>query len=391
MIYLFVLFILLIGVFFDKKKPTTVIKTWWWLEFVILVLLLGFRYNVGGDTLGYNYDYPTNPTLNDLIKSGFYSETRQPLWLIMQALCKEISPDFYFFQFVHAIVVNLVFFWFFKKYCQRPFLMVVFYYLMAFAYFNMETMRQTLAVCCFLLAVPSLLEKRYVTYAIWAIVAFGFHAAGALMILIPPVYGSLTKKYIIFTSLIIIGVFIFMARTQMLENIFQFINISALLYLFDTYSDNYGNMNSVIYDLIFKFSIPFLFLITHRNRSKFYTGLTSLYVISLGMGATFTFFWRITDFFVIPFYVVLINEADSILISRKFRMSIPNMATILVLVMTIGARWLYYNTDYSESRGLPNAHFYDRYLPYHSIFDPVDESVRETIYWGDDGAVLHRN
>lgn len=384
MIYLVIFIILLAGVRFDKKKPTTASQIWWWLEFAVIVLMLGFRYKVGGDTLAYQYEYSMAPTLDYLFEHGFYVFRRQPLWLVLQAICKQISPDeFYLFQFVNAIIVNYVFFWFFKKYCKRPYLMVSFYFVMVCFLYNMEIMRQSIAISLFLLSIPYLLKKRYFIYSVFILIACGFHISAVVLFLVPFVFTPFTKRNAIITSLVIVIVFIFLAQVGIFKNLIQSINALMLTDTFGRYIDRQYNLNGVIGDLIFKFAIPFFFLMTHSNRDKFYNGFLSLYVIMVGMGTTFIFFMRITDFFVIPFYVILINECDTALFSKRFVMNTPNFALILLLTLTLFMRWEYYTRDYGFRTGYSDAKFYNIYIPYHSILDPEEEPVRNAIFWGE--------
>ena len=151
MIYLLVFILLLVPVVkYDLMAKTGGERGWFCFNLVVLILLAGLRYRVGGDTLMYMSIYDDLPSLADLKYFDFAEADFNPLWYIYAAVCKSIGEDFVIMQIVQAIFVNIVFFFFFKKYSPRYFFSaILLFYIGYYCYFNMEIMREILCVCIY--------------------------------------------------------------------------------------------------------------------------------------------------------------------------------------------------------------------------------------------------
>lgn len=98
-VYLIALIFLLYGsITFDFKSNNQNRREWFMFEYIVLVLISGFRYEVGGDTLVYMMRYADYPLLSQLPTLNFSEMDNGPLWYVLVALCKAISQEFYFFK-----------------------------------------------------------------------------------------------------------------------------------------------------------------------------------------------------------------------------------------------------------------------------------------------------
>ena len=185
MIYLIVLIILLIGVFKYERKNFKIGYKWYILEWLLLVLLAGLRYKIGGDTASYMGEFDHYPSLSELSSFNFTDAARQPLWYVFTAICKSISQDFVCVQIVHALIVNTVFFWFFKTHSERCFSCVLIYGLFFFMNYNTEVLRASLAVSVFLISYNYLVQKKWIKYFICCFIALGFHLQSILLFIFP--------------------------------------------------------------------------------------------------------------------------------------------------------------------------------------------------------------
>ena len=85
MIYLFVFILLLIPVVkYDLMAKTGGERGWFCFNLVVLILLAGLRYRVGGDTLMYMSIYDDLPSLADLKYFDFAEADFNPLWYIRE-------------------------------------------------------------------------------------------------------------------------------------------------------------------------------------------------------------------------------------------------------------------------------------------------------------------
>ena len=117
MIYVVVFILLLIPVVkYDLMAKSGGENKWYYLNLIVLILLAGLRYRVGGDTLMYMSVYNEWPAIDELKYFDFETALYNPLWYIYTSLPRSISDEFWVFQMIQAVIVNSVFFWFFKKY-----------------------------------------------------------------------------------------------------------------------------------------------------------------------------------------------------------------------------------------------------------------------------------
>ena len=150
-------------------------KILFYLLFLYAVLLAGLRYRVGGDTIIYMDDYADLPTLSELSIEDFFYQQTEPFYLLLCVLVRMISPEFYLFQLIHALLVNFAVFRFFKKYSNYPFIGLFIYFLWFYFIFNYEFLRESLAVSVMLLAYGYYQNKRWKKYYACATIALMFH------------------------------------------------------------------------------------------------------------------------------------------------------------------------------------------------------------------------
>ena len=114
MIYLLVFILLLIPVVrYDWMAKTGGENVWYYLNLIVLILLVGLRYRVGGDTLVYMSMYNEWPAMDELKYFDFEEAIYNPLWYIYTSVAKSISDEFWVLQIIQAVIVNSIFFHFF--------------------------------------------------------------------------------------------------------------------------------------------------------------------------------------------------------------------------------------------------------------------------------------
>lgn len=389
MIYLVILIILFVGLRFDKviwnKQSTHFFR----FEWVVLFLFSGLRYRVGGDTMSYMDGYAFLPTIGELTWQDALINIwgYQPLYLYLVSACRSISEEFILFQLVHSFIVNTTVFWLIKKYAKRPFLVVTLYFVLSFTNWNMEIMKQSLTNCCFLLSIPYLINKQWKKYFVYALVGFGFHAAGFVLFIIPLVFHSIGEKNTI-RYILYVGVGLFLiSHLSFIQNILNELGLYSISSDIEFYGDKVSNVFGFIYGLVTAFFIPFLFLIYYKGDSKAEQSFTALYVILVGLSVSLAFLYRITDMIEIPFFIAITNYIKEYKNRRLLDVAYGNYAknkksyklAIAVLVVLIASEFSFYNQDYTAKIGTP-AYRYDLYLPYTSIFNPQEMPVREALY-----------
>jgi len=186
MVYIIIFIVLLILSYrYDYCQKRRHFKVWFALIFVVLVGLAGLRYRIGVDSIRYESFYHMI-TGFEHFKWMELSTTRfEPLFYLFAVACRTVSSDFMFFQIVHALIVNSVVFWFLYKNTRHVFTALFIYYIMLYIPLNTEVLRESMAICCFLLAWPSFVKGRWWLYYIIAIIGIGFHNGAYMMLLLP--------------------------------------------------------------------------------------------------------------------------------------------------------------------------------------------------------------
>src|ERR1035437_3600069 len=224
------------------------------IYFVILlpILLSTINYGKGKNKIK---DFPK---LSDLHTFDFKEAQYDPLWYIFNALIKSIYDNFIFFQLIHAIIINTIIFWFIRKYSKFKYISILFYYIFYYLYFNMEILRESLAVCVFLLSVPYLLQKKWLIYFSISIVAFLFHSSALIAFFIPFMSRKLKfQYYILIFSLLTMFIFI---KPYELFSMFTFsgrVDNRILLYT---------NLNVTIYGILMQLILIIPVMVLQRIR-----------------------------------------------------------------------------------------------------------------------------
>ena len=157
MIYLFVVvfsFFLVLLDSINRKSKTICIANFYclFLLFLLLVCVTGFRYRVGIDTLNYMENYSQVPSLADFSWEYFFEGDYEFLYVLLVNISRVFSDSFFSFQFLQVAIVNTVIFRFAIKYSANVYIYIFLYIMMGYLYFNTEILRESIAICCFILS-----------------------------------------------------------------------------------------------------------------------------------------------------------------------------------------------------------------------------------------------
>jgi len=379
MIYLIILFLLLIlSSRFDFKtnyRPR-IHNFWVKVVFIILVLLAGLRYKVGGDTFAYMkyFDEDIRP-LNQLTLETFRKVAWNPFWVILSSLSKFIYNDFFVFQLIHACIINTIIFWFIKKYSKSIFTSITIYFFFFYLYFNTEVLRESLAVCIFLLSYPALSSKSYLKYYTYCFVALMFHSSAFILFFLP--FFSIIK----FNKAGVIFMF------PLLAFIFYFQSEISLFFLsdfefqkFSLYSEITSNINGVIVNSIIFVIGPYVLLKRYLKYTTSNPMFSNLYVAYFFFAVIIVFipgFNRFLNYF-IPFMSILFAE---IIFTIRKRQRFQNMRLLVLaplILIVCAPKIFFYFQD--TSNYYPDTHRYNLWHPYYSIFTKKEYYSREPLY-----------
>ena len=175
--------------FLFKKKETKAVPVYLLLAFVVLTLLASMRYAIGFDYFAYRniYTMISQWTFHDILVNYQY----EPLYFV---LCKIFSlmhcPYEIFLLCINALLLFTAML-FIYRYSKLPWISVYLYITLQFLAYDMNLIRQSLAICFFMLSYPYLRDRKLLPYRILIIVGGLFHNSLWFMY---PAYIFLPKK-----------------------------------------------------------------------------------------------------------------------------------------------------------------------------------------------------
>lgn len=360
-------FLLLCAVRFDGRYEDN--SKLYWFACFCLILFMGLRYRVGGDSIIYMDNFMYEKNLKDLTTDDLFKTKYAPLWVLFSSFCKTIFDDFTAVQLIHSTFVNIVIFLFFKKYTHYKFTAVLFYFYLYFLYYNTEVLRASVATCFFLLSFDYYKKGKWIPYYVFSIIAFLFHFHAALFFLLP--LAKFFKK-ISFNFYSISLLLIIVIAIQFAFNFVPIIQIAVsdfnqASYLVEYYSEGRSiynsNLNGIIMHIIYH--IPYLYLLWYNRQSKdidIYCLFVTFIIFSL-MGISLSTIMNRSRDLLGPILIVVMARSlepiSKLVIFRYLR--VVSLALIL-----------FWKVDYYMF-----AERYKLWYPYSSVFDKKKERNKE--------------
>lgn len=356
---------------------------WFYSSLILLILVAGLRYRVGGDTLVYMVEYNAYPKLDELKYFDFETARFNPLWYILNAFCRWISDSFTFFQFVHAIILNCTFFWFFRKYCPRYFFSAILVWFAGYwCYLNMEILRESLSICMLLWATDWLLNKRYIPFFLMCVLALLMHYSAMVMFFIPFSY-LLFKRPDWKLQVILLGVIAVVVSIinlpVIMAKVFSF-NDNILAIMDEYFEVGKRNLNGILVAIIGY--LPVLGVIWLRERNDIqvdeydFIPIVSCIFVFIGLSFYIGTAERFVYYFVPYFVICLVNTLYDLLTEHDWRNR--NVSALVTVAVVLLLSTSYYETYFRDRSDVyPNTKSYSIYVPYHSVFNPVIDNKRE--------------
>lgn len=227
---------------YDYARATAKYKSLcYYMLCLTFILLSGLRYRIGIDSIRYEDLYSGMPDLSSL-DFGYISFEYAPGYVLLVALLKTISPHYLVFQIVHAAIVNIIIFRFFKSNSRNIFFAILCYFLFYYYFFNCEVLRESLAVSAFLLGWKYLVSAKWVKYYICAAIAFSFHYSAAITFLLPIFFLSPLRNFFDMSwKTIALIIVVYLSTAYIGSHFFDFLSKMNGIALIADYSTRYSN------------------------------------------------------------------------------------------------------------------------------------------------------
>ncbi len=376
MIYLFLLALaLLLLLLYGGKRSNA--KRPYYIYCGLLVAVAAARFRVGGDSLAYQDTFSNLPNLQGLLTFHFREAEFNPLWYVFNAIIKSIHNDFTFFQLVHALVVNIIVFRFIAHYALNKYWIMPFYLVLNYVYFNMEILREVLAICTFLLSVGHLLKKDWKRYYLLCIVAYLFHTSAFILFLFPLV----NRRYKLWQQAVMVGVVFLMSTPVTIsfleQNVFPLLGASAKA---ASYLSVQVSETGFFYQLLKILPVFITFYIRKKTlrRQHVFSSLVFPYLLLGVLSSQYAGAYRFLNYLSIPMLVYVIDTLYELFIFRKY---VPfyyvGVRAGVLLMVLLQLQYLTRDTSYYAA----DSRYYNRYYPYRNVLNPQVESKREALYY----------
>lgn len=378
--YIIVFILLLIPVLKYRGNQLNRGNNYFIFEVILLILFMGLRYRVGGDSLRYELYYEYQPQLKDILNVNLFFgyDGFQPFWNILVSSCKSISEEFWVVQLIQSAIINSVFCIYASKNCEHRFTFVLLYYVFNYPYYCTEIMRESIAVAVFMVGFNALINKQYKWYIITCVSAFMFHASAIFLFGLPFFYIILqkfkgTKGLLAALSIIVVVLlsFDFLMET-LLSTVFS--GNSMLMSKSEGVANSTGlNIFGIMMQIVYL--VPCFIAYKIYSKSEHYDQkkvfVIIMYMIVALISTVYVPLTRLQNYFAILFLVYF----SDLLYLKYFKESV-----VLALAILVYAKIGYYNRPIINSSGQKMTHTQKKmYIPYSSIFDKTIDIERERV------------
>jgi hypothetical protein len=177
------------------------------ISFILIFFFLAFRYDFGNDYMGYYQDFLDVNRYQSInyFDIAFHYE---PGWLL---LCRIFGKIGFFGLVIFLAFINCaVYYRFITRYVPiKYYWLAVFIYVFdpGFMLIQASAMRQTVAICLFIFAIPYIYKKDIVRYSLCIVAGYFFHSSAIILL---PIYflGFFTRNITQKTAMIIVVLFL---------------------------------------------------------------------------------------------------------------------------------------------------------------------------------------
>lgn len=389
-----ILLLLFLSFFYDYKKIQKNRNLVYWSLMIFFILISGLRYRVGGDTINYHYLFTnTYPTLSELVTLPILEQKDAPGSLLLFALVKSITGNFYVLQFLISAFFNIAIFCFFYNNSKNIFTCILLYFCCSFATYNFEVLRESIAIGFFLFAFKFFITNKWYKYYFLCLIASSFHYSALFTLFLPltqipglNIFFKFNKSFILSCAIIYIIISIISTKFFDIINLIQLSSIQTYSAQYEK-SDLFGgkqqfSVNGFITFFLTKiiFIIIIMYFLTKLNpNSKKIDKINSLLCVYLYL-SIFGYFIVIVDRFnnyLLPFVFLSVS---SILYSkmqiRKFKYKLSYSLWMLLIFPYLFLPIYGMFKNYRDT----NFKWMDKYYPYSSIIYPVKYENKEGLF-----------
>lgn len=365
-------------------------KMHYYILLTFFILLSGLRYRISVDTINYMNDFEYKAiSLLELNVEYIFFNKYQPAWVVLNSLCKYWGDSFVLLQLIISVVINSAFFYFFKTMTPKYFTAILFYFVLNYVYFNMDILREALAISMFLYAIIFYNKGQVWMYVFFVLLAFMFHVFAVILFFLPIVISEKISIKIKMLVLLVLFVLIISIGVQNVIEVTLYMipekmRSKIIIYLID---DTFG-LPSLSWKGKISVLMPYLFclffvfpFIKKAERKKLLllksnTLLSLLFVSFLIPILQFQMpiFYRIGNYFTT---FMLLSFVSVMYLFDFYSIKVKMLFVMIVVFFMLSYRVNYF-LSIDETFDKP---FYLRFYPYNSILEKKNIKERERMMY----------
>lgn len=269
-----------------------------------MAIFVGLRTR-GNDTFAYKQIYEgIEGGLSSISSINWTKFSEAPALQLIEIILKTINATTQDFLMIFSLFAISVYLWFIRKYTSNLWLSVYYFITMGIYTFSMAAIKQTTAVAFLVIATDRAIQKKWVQFLFWVVIAEMFHPYAFVYLVVPFMFFSpwSKKTYILFIGTIIAALFLKMFMSGIYA-------MTDMLGYGTSYSSNQFMGEGVnIFRVLVVFVPVFLsfFLRLYLNKSKDRVNnlilnmtMINAMIMFIGLFGTANYFARLANYFLI--------------------------------------------------------------------------------------------
>lgn len=384
MIYIILLILLLLLSYeYDFLRHSLFMKHWVCIVLLLFIVVAGFRYRLGGDTINYMEWFENVSSFSDW---SIDLQDYELGFVFIAVFVKSVGGDFYLLQIIVASIFNIAIFLFFYRNSRSSFFMCLLLYFFLYYYFLcFEVMRESLAVALFLYSSTYLSRSKYIQYYSICFVALLFHYSSLFLLLLPLCRGLKLNRNVI--CLIFLLLICYTYLNQLFKELIVLFALNPRLsHIVEVYTtvevySEAGALNlkgyiSQCFVPIMALLFPLWYYKKYINSAHRYEFLIVTMAFTQASIIGIPIFYRFTNY-LFPFSLICMSEVLFFLMFR-IKQNVNRFFCIVTLIL-IPYFFFYFMAVYNYKM-YGKYHKYYMFYPYHSIFNERTCKEREYIY-----------
>lgn len=150
----------------------------------VLALPVGLRTSYN-DTFAYIKGFQQSPALMELFQTGELHILKNPAFRIYESLVRGLTDNYHAFFLLVAFFTQYAFAKTIQRYAHSFPIGIALYFFLGTYVFAFAAMKQTIAMAILMLALPKLLDKKYLQFYLLTFLAFLFHTYAIAFVVLP--------------------------------------------------------------------------------------------------------------------------------------------------------------------------------------------------------------